>query len=169
MQCLYLSILFSIYLSNSLSLIILRLKENFIAMKLKGMTFDHDFCYFILLFSSLLKKEGREKENDVAKIVIKSHTFLFHLHSTIYWYIYNSKKNYERYLLNIYDKFSIPGIFWMTMVISIIFSFVLKKYLFNCSFLFHLFWILIYPILLVLVSFYTVLFSIVLVQIYLFI
>ena len=39
----------------------------------KGMTFDHDFCYFIFLFSSLLKKE-----NKVAKIVIKSHTFLFH-------------------------------------------------------------------------------------------
>ena len=47
-------------------------------MKQEGMTFDHDLCYFILLFSSLLKKEGREKENDVAKIVIKSHTFLFH-------------------------------------------------------------------------------------------
>ena len=47
-------------------------------MKQEGMTFDHDFCYFILLFSSLLRKEGREKENDVAKIVIKSHTFLFH-------------------------------------------------------------------------------------------
>ena len=46
-------------------------------MKQEGMTFDHDFCYFILLFSSLLKKEGREKENDVVKIVIKSHTFLF--------------------------------------------------------------------------------------------
>ena len=48
-------------------------------MKQEGMAFDHDFCYFILLFSSLIKKEGREKENDVAKIVIKSHTFLFHL------------------------------------------------------------------------------------------
>ena len=47
-------------------------------MEQKGMTFDHDFCYFILLFSSLLKKEGREKKNEVAKIVIKSHTFLFH-------------------------------------------------------------------------------------------
>ena len=47
-------------------------------MEQKGMTFDHDFCYFILLFSSLLKIEGREKENDVAKIVMKSHTFLFH-------------------------------------------------------------------------------------------
>ena len=48
-------------------------------MEQEGMTFDHDFCYFILLFSSLLKKEGSEKENDVAKIVIKSHTFQFHL------------------------------------------------------------------------------------------
>ena len=38
-------------------------------MKQEGMTFDHDFCYFILLFSSLLKKEGREKENDVAKVI----------------------------------------------------------------------------------------------------
>ena len=47
-------------------------------MEQKGMTFDHYFCFFILLFSSLLKKEGREKENEVAKIVIKSHTFLFH-------------------------------------------------------------------------------------------
>ena len=57
-------------------------------MKQEGMTFDHDFCYFILLFSSLLKKERREKENDVAKIVIKSHTFLFHLLNLIsnfYW------------------------------------------------------------------------------------
>ena len=50
-------------------------------MEQKGMTFDHDFCYLILFFSSLLKKEkGRENENEVAKIVIKSHihTFLFH-------------------------------------------------------------------------------------------
>ena len=42
------------------------------------MTFEHEFCYFILLFSSLIKKEGKENENEVAKIVIKSHTFLFH-------------------------------------------------------------------------------------------
>ena len=52
-------------------------------MEQEGMTFDHDFSYFILLFSSLLKKEGREKENDVAKIVIKSHTFLFHHNNNI--------------------------------------------------------------------------------------
>ena len=42
----------------------------------KGMPFDHDFCYSFPLFSSLLKKEGREKENEIVKIVIKSHTFL---------------------------------------------------------------------------------------------
>ena len=60
-------------------------------MKQEGMTFDHEFCYFILLFSSLLKKEGREKENDVAKIVIKSHTFLFHLY------------NFVLYIMNYYQ------------------------------------------------------------------
>ena len=49
-----------------------------VGMKQKGMTYDHDFGYLILFFSSLLKKEAREKENEVAKIVMKSHTFLFH-------------------------------------------------------------------------------------------
>ena len=49
-----------------------------LTMERKGMTFENDFCYFILSFSSLLRKEEREKENEVAKIVIKSHTFLFH-------------------------------------------------------------------------------------------
>ena len=43
------------------------------------MTFDHNFCYFILLFSPLFFKARREKENEEAKIVIKSHAFLFHL------------------------------------------------------------------------------------------
>ena len=38
------------------------------------MTFDLDFHgYSFPLFSSPLKKEEREKENEVAKIVIKSH------------------------------------------------------------------------------------------------
>ena len=60
-------------------------------MKQEGMTFDHDFCYFILLFSSLLIKEGREKENDVAKIVIKSHTFLFHHCKKVAFYRITSK------------------------------------------------------------------------------
>ena len=45
----------------------------------KGMPFDHDFGYSFLLLSSLLKKEEREKKNEVAKIVIKSHTFLLYL------------------------------------------------------------------------------------------
>ena len=53
-------------------------KKLLSVMEQKGMTFDHDFCYFILLFSYLLKKEGREKENEVEKFVIKSYTFLFH-------------------------------------------------------------------------------------------
>jgi hypothetical protein len=48
------------------------------------MTFDHDFGYsFPFYFSSLLKKEGREKENEVAKIVIKSNAFLLDLLITI--------------------------------------------------------------------------------------
>ena len=37
------------------------------------MTFDHDFGYSFPLFSSLFKKGEEEKENEVAKIVIKSH------------------------------------------------------------------------------------------------
>ena len=35
----------------------------------KGMIFDHDFGYSFSIFSSLLKKEGREKENEVVKNV----------------------------------------------------------------------------------------------------
>ena len=34
---------------------------GYLATKLKGMTFDHDFSYYFLLFSSLFKKEGRRK------------------------------------------------------------------------------------------------------------
>ena len=41
------------------------------------MTFDHDFGYsFSLFFPPPLKKDGREKVNEVSKIVIKSHAFL---------------------------------------------------------------------------------------------
>ena len=42
----------------------------------KGMTFDHDFGYSFHLSSSLLKKREEEKENKLAKILIKSHAFL---------------------------------------------------------------------------------------------
>ena len=42
----------------------------------KGMTFDHDFGYSFILFSSLLKKEERRKGEWTAKLVIKSHAFL---------------------------------------------------------------------------------------------
>ena len=40
------------------------------------MTFDHDFISSLPLFSSLLKKREKEKENDLAKIVIKGYAFL---------------------------------------------------------------------------------------------
>jgi hypothetical protein len=43
---------------------------------LKGMNFDHDFSYYLPLFSSLLKKRKEEKENKLAKINIKTHAFL---------------------------------------------------------------------------------------------
>ena len=42
----------------------------------KGMTFDHDFCYSLPLFYSLLKKEGRRKKEWIAKIMIRCHAFL---------------------------------------------------------------------------------------------
>ena len=43
--------------------------------KKKGMTFDHDFGYSFPLFPP--RKREEEKENEVAKIVIKSNAFLF--------------------------------------------------------------------------------------------
>ena len=39
------------------------------------MTFDHDFGYHFPFFSSLLKKREEEKENELAKLLIKSHAF----------------------------------------------------------------------------------------------
>ena len=45
----------------------------------KDMTFDHDFGYSFQRFSSLLKKSEEEKENELAKILIKSHAFLLDL------------------------------------------------------------------------------------------
>ena len=42
----------------------------------KGMTFDHDIGYSFPNFSSLLKKQREEeKENELAKSVIKTHAF----------------------------------------------------------------------------------------------
>ena len=52
-------------------------------MEQKGMTFDHYFSTSFSFFLQLQKKEGREKKNRGAKIVIKSHTFLFHLSNDI--------------------------------------------------------------------------------------
>ena len=45
----------------------------------RGMTFEHDFIYSFPLFSSLVKKEEEEKENELAKIVIKGNVFLLDL------------------------------------------------------------------------------------------
>ena len=42
---------------------------------LKGMNFVHDFGYSFHLFSSLLKKREREKDNELVKIVTKIHAF----------------------------------------------------------------------------------------------
>ena len=39
------------------------------------MSFDYDFGYSFLLFSSLLKKEERRKEVELSKIGIKTHAF----------------------------------------------------------------------------------------------
>ena len=52
-------------------------------MEKKGMTFDHNFSTSFSFFLQLQKKEGREKKNKVARIVIKRHTFLFHLSNEI--------------------------------------------------------------------------------------
>ena len=40
-------------------------------IKLKGMTFDHDFSYFLLYSLPPCKKKEVEKQNVLAKIVIK--------------------------------------------------------------------------------------------------
>ena len=45
----------------------------------KGLTSDYNFGYYFPPFFSLLKKEGRRKDEWIAKIVIKSHAFLLDL------------------------------------------------------------------------------------------
>ena len=42
----------------------------------KGMTFDHKFGYPFPLFFFLKNKREEEKENEIVKIVFKSHAFL---------------------------------------------------------------------------------------------
>ena len=70
----------------------------------------------ILITIFAKKKEGREKENEVAKIVINSHTFLFHRFFVSYRRTYvpnkkhvvvvsstlNSLENYLFYINNLY-------------------------------------------------------------------
>ena len=61
------------------------------------MTDDHGLLFF---FSLLLQKEVREKENKVAKIVIKSHAFLLdqklHLPKLIPLHIFPAKMQIEK-------------------------------------------------------------------------
>ena len=64
---------------------------------LKGMNFDPDLDYSFPLFSSLLKKKREEeKENELAKIVIKTHAFQTGLKNDIIMKIVflNSNKRY---------------------------------------------------------------------------
>ena len=75
-----------------------RLERKFIFTLLieqKGITFDHDFSYSFPLFSSLLKKEGREKKNQVSKIVIKSHAFLLDHIIGVFFTNFSSNKNFN--------------------------------------------------------------------------
>ena len=56
------------------------------------MTFDHNFCYFILLFSFLFFKQRREKGKLIAKVVVKSQAFMLdHSVSLILWLVKNIK------------------------------------------------------------------------------
>jgi hypothetical protein len=48
-------------------------------IKQKGMTFDDDFCLFILLSFFPLFQGGREKGKRTTKVVDKSHAFLLDL------------------------------------------------------------------------------------------
>ena len=56
----------------------LQKSRSSILIEQKGMTFDHDFVFYpppLFLFP-IKKKREEEKENKLAKIVIKGHAFL---------------------------------------------------------------------------------------------
>ena len=55
-------------------------KNNIILIEQKGITFDHDFDYSFPLFSSLL---NGDKENELAKVVIKGYAFLLDHHMLV--------------------------------------------------------------------------------------
>ena len=78
------------------------------------MTIDHDFGYSLPLFSFLLKKEGRIKGEWLAKIVIKSHTFLLDLlieEKVLGKNIHSSAQNAALFILLLYNIFSPTPIF----------------------------------------------------------
>ena len=63
-------------LLNHISPVLMTEKVPLIENSQKGMTFDHDFGYSLPLFFTLLKNGGEEKQDELAKFVIKGNTFL---------------------------------------------------------------------------------------------
>jgi hypothetical protein len=66
------------------------------------MTFDQDFGYSFPLLSPLLKKEGKEMENELAKIVIKVHAFLLNLSFVV------TRVNFHRFFLDLKFEVFLP-------------------------------------------------------------
>ena len=57
----------------------------------KGMTFEHNFCYFILRFFISLFVGGRRKGKRITKVVVKSHAFLLDLSILDYYILFPVK------------------------------------------------------------------------------
>ena len=57
----------------------LRLISFLFKIEQKGMTFDHDFMLFVLLFFFPLFRREEKKGKRITKVVVKSHAFLFDL------------------------------------------------------------------------------------------
>ena len=55
----------------------------------KGMTFDHDFGYFLPLFSSLLQKRGKKKRRMKSKNRVQSHAILLDRYNSIILLVYD--------------------------------------------------------------------------------
>ena len=74
-------------------------------IELKGMTFDHDFCYSLSFSSSLFFSKGREKGKRITKAVVKRHAFLLYLVCLLEKGGYKSATylNKSSYLFMIYD------------------------------------------------------------------
>ena len=85
--------------------VIILLGTFILKIEQKGMTFDHDFGYYFPHFSSLLKKKEEEKENELAKIVIKGHAFLLDLFSNSIYQTLLPWFCKQRYLITFYFEY----------------------------------------------------------------